>query len=305
VTDAAVVVGRLPDSVRLGGHLALDGAAARTALATLVTDSADAVAAALDALALTEAHIAFAIRERTVARGMDPSQLALVAAGGAGPLLACGVADVLGLSEVVVPPHPGLLAAWGLLTAPERREAVVTVLRPVDALTRADIDDLKARAVHTLSAAPPPGVELCWSGALRYVGQGFEVEVSVDPAEDIDAVAERFHRAHEAEYGFALPHAPVEWVELRVFWVRPSTSWAFPAPTGSPNDGVCRLWERGRDGGPPQAIEAPLVQRSGLAPGRLLQGPAVVVAPDSTAYVPRGWRAEAVAGGYLRVRADD
>ncbi len=112
VTDAAVAAGRLPAAVRLGGSLELDSAAAVGALGGLDP---------LDVLALAEARIAFAIRERTVARGMDPADLALVAAGGAGPLLACGVAEVLDLSEVVVPPHPGLLAAWGLLTAPERR----------------------------------------------------------------------------------------------------------------------------------------------------------------------------------------
>ena len=69
-------------------------------------------------LALAEANISFGIRERTVARGLDPAELALVAAGGAGPLLACGIADHLQLAEVIVPPRPGLLAAWGLLVAP-------------------------------------------------------------------------------------------------------------------------------------------------------------------------------------------
>ena len=285
VTDAAVAVGRLPAEVRLGGTLALDLGAAEAAL-----DGVDP----LDVLALTEARIAFAIRERTVARGMDPGELALVAAGGAGPLLACGVAEVLGLSEVVVPPHPGLLAAWGLLTAPERRESVVTVLMPLASVGEPTGFAAEARA--RLPGPPPPGIPLRWSAGLRYLGQGFEVEVEVSDPHDVADLAARFHEAHAAEYGFALPEAPVEWVELRAAWEVPATPWQFPEPVAPRReDGRVRLRERTGE------VEASLVNRDTLRPGDVVEGPAVVVDPDATAYLASGWQARVDVGGALRV----
>jgi N-methylhydantoinase A/oxoprolinase/acetone carboxylase beta subunit len=90
VTDAAVVTGRLPAWVQLGGQMPIQAELAEKAFAhAFGVTGGGVIRAALDVLALAEANIAFAVRERTVARSLDPSELALVAAGGAGPLLAC------------------------------------------------------------------------------------------------------------------------------------------------------------------------------------------------------------------------
>ncbi|MGE5073564.1 MAG: hydantoinase/oxoprolinase family protein, partial [Anaerolineae bacterium] len=156
VTDAAALVGRLPEEIRLGGTMPIRPDLARKAFTdTFATDEQGAIRAALDVLALAEANIAFGIRERTVARGLDPAELALVAAGGAGPLLACGIADHLQLAEVIVPPRPGLLAAWGLLVAPDRRESAVTVLRPLREVSSVESTAYCDRAEQGLSASPP------------------------------------------------------------------------------------------------------------------------------------------------------
>ncbi|MFN2195607.1 MAG: hydantoinase/oxoprolinase family protein, partial [Anaerolineales bacterium] len=219
VTDAAVIAGRLPANILLGGQMPIDAELANQAFAgTFSSDPEKIVRAALDVLALAEANIAFGIRERTVARGMDPAELALVAAGGAGPLLACGIADSLQLAEVIVPPRPGLLAAWGILTAPDRREATVTVLRPLDEVLPEQSRAYFDLANQNLPARPPEGAAMYYRAALRYLGQGFEVEVQIDRPEDLDEMKRRFHAAHEHEYGFNMPDAPVEWVELRVAW---------------------------------------------------------------------------------------
>ncbi|MFQ5408439.1 MAG: hydantoinase/oxoprolinase family protein, partial [Anaerolineales bacterium] len=228
VTDAAVVSGRLPGSVRLGGAMQLHPDLSHRVIAeTFQTSGEGIVQAALEVLALAEANIAFAVRERTVARGLDPAELALVAAGGAGPMLACGVAEMLELAEVVVPPRPGLLAAWGLLVAPDRRESTVTVLRPLAQVTPEQAASLFEQAFAGLSQTPPSMARILHMAALRYLGQGFEVEVAVDEPRDVSALAERFHKAHEHEYGFSLPDAPVEWVELRVAWEVPADTWRF------------------------------------------------------------------------------
>ncbi len=306
VTDAAVVVGRLPPSVLLGGTLPIEPELARQAFArTFNADSQAIVRAALDVLALAEAHIAFAIRERTVARGLDPAELALVAAGGAGPLLACGVAEALELAEVVVPPRPGLLAAWGLLVAPERRESVVTVLRPLREITPQQARTYLQQAMDGLSEPPPQNANLMRSAALRYLGQGFEVEVPVNEPEDLEGLAEAFHQAHQHEYGFALPGSPVEWVELRVAWEVPAPEWAFPEPSAQPPaDGQSPLWELRPDSHgelAPTQTTARVLPRRALAAGERLDGPAVLIERDATIYIPTGWTARMTTGGYLRI----
>lgn len=305
VTDAAAVVGRLPEDILLGGKMPINVALARQAFAdTFSTSKAGCVRFALDVLTLAEANIAFGIRERTVARGLDPAELALVAAGGAGPLLACGIADTLQLAEVIVPPRPGLLAAWGLLVAPDRRESAVTVLRPLDEVNPADSVAYFERAFQKLSAPPPTGAQILHTAAMRYLGQGFEVEIPVDDPADIAELAKRFHNAHEHEYGFSMPTAPVEWVELRVAWEIPAPRWGFSesAEIAAPQPRQVWLYESTVGEGKPVAVNASVYQRYSLPLNFRLEGPAIVLEEDATTYIPTGWVANTAKGGYLRIR---
>jgi N-methylhydantoinase A len=313
VTDAAVVCGRLPAHVLLGGAMPIKASLARESLSTNFEVSGDdLVSTALDVLRLAESHIAFGIRERTVARGLDPADLSLVAAGGAGSLLACGVADVLGLAEVVVPPRPGLLAAWGLLVAPQRREATVTVLRPLRELDADDAVSFFRRAEQMLPQAPENigsrAVAMRRTAALRYLGQGFEVEVDVKDPSDLQDLAARFHDAHELEYGFALRRAPVEWVELRSSWEVAAPDWTFPAsaPGGLDERRRTPLWELQKEEGTlrPVEVQALTMSRRALDLGDRLPGPAILLETDATIYIPGGWQAQVVEGGYLRIRHD-
>jgi N-methylhydantoinase A/oxoprolinase/acetone carboxylase beta subunit len=279
---------------------------------TFSTDESGTIRAALDVLALAEANIAFGIRERTVARGLDPAELALVAAGGAGPLLACGIAETLQLAEVIVPPLPGLLAAWGLLVAPDRRENTVTVLRPLQEVTPQDSVGYFERAYAGLSARPPDGAHILRTAALRYLGQGFEVEIPVEDAADVSALEQYFHRAHEHEYGFSMPGAPVEWVELRVAWEIPALQWMFPesASTVDQTSQTAPLWEYWRKEASehelsPQLVEAKVFQRARLPLDIQIGGPAIVLEHDATTYIPGGWIARMAQGGYLRIRKND
>jgi N-methylhydantoinase A/oxoprolinase/acetone carboxylase beta subunit len=242
-----------------------------------------------------------------VARGLDPAELALVAAGGAGPLLACGIAETLELAEVIVPPRPGLLAAWGLLVAPDRREASATVLRPLSSVSPEQSAAYYQHAWESLSQAPPQNARTLSTAALRYLGQGFEVEVNVDHPADIAEIESRFHDAHEQEYGFAMRGAPVEWVELRVAWELPAPEWQFPGQAsqgGQPDRAL--VWESppGSPGGgkqSPVAVQAAIYTRDELSPETRLPGPAVVMEKDATTYIPTGWVAQVTAGGYLRI----
>ncbi len=314
VTDAAAVVGRLPENILLGGSMPIEVSLARQAFERAFPAESEPglVRSALDVLALAEANIAFGIRERTVARGLNPAELALVAAGGAGPLLACGIAETLQLAEVIVPPRPGLLAAWGLLVAPDRRESALTILRPLSEVSAEESSAYFEKAFNSLSAPPPQGAKILRTAAMRYLGQGFEVEINVDDPGDCLELARRFHAAHQHEYGFALPAAPVEWVELRVAWEIPAQAWSFldeeDLPDSQPD--LSTMWEYGPAEAQsgirqPRQVTAKIYVRWKLPLNTRLQGPAIVVEKDATTYIPSGWLAQTSRGGYMRIRKDE
>jgi N-methylhydantoinase A len=184
VTDANLLLGRLP--AELPGGLVLDRAAAASALAGI--DPAAVVE-------VVNAEMLRALRVVSVERGHDPRDFALVAFGGAGPLHACELAEELGIGVVLVPEAAGVLSALGLVAGDERRDRVVSHVRPL-----ADVSDL-----------PHEG-----EADLRYRGQSFELTVPLQ-----DDLASAFHRAHAERYGYADEAREIELVAVRTADVVP------------------------------------------------------------------------------------
>jgi N-methylhydantoinase A len=223
VTDANLLLGRLPGE--LPGGLVLDRGAAAAAL-----DGLDPAAV----VEVVNAEMLRALRVVSVERGHDPREFALVAYGGAGPLHACALAEELGIEAVVVPAAAGVLSALGLAASDERRDRVVSHVRPL-----AEVGDL-----------PPDG-----EADLRYRGQSFELAVPLGPD-----LAERFHRAHEERYGYADRRREVELVAVRTADVMPGPELELPSsepkhvtgPTLVALDGstlwIPPGWEGARDG---------------------------------------------------------
>lgn len=202
VTDADLVAGRLPDGVALPGIGPLDRSAAEAALA-------GAGVSATDVITVVDAAMEEAVRAVSVARGVDPSGLALVAFGGAGPLHACAVADALGMPAVVVPARAGVLSAVGCLAAPRQHDLVRSWPGGTDLDGLEDaLADLAARAV-----AAVPGAEVSTAVECRYAGQSHELRVR--------SVAD-FPAEHRRRNGYARPDAPVEVVALRATARRPA-----------------------------------------------------------------------------------
>ena len=195
VTDANLLLDRLPEE--LPGGLVLDRDAAAAAL-----DGIDPAAV----VEVVNAEMLRALRVVSVERGHDPRDFALVAYGGAGPLHACALAEELGMEAVLVPAAAGVLSALGLAAGDERRDHVVSHLRPL-----ADVSDL-----------PREG-----EADLRYRGQSFELTVPIG-----GDLAERFHRAHEERYGYADHGREVELVAVRIAEVVPGAE--LELPSGEP-----------------------------------------------------------------------
>ncbi|MFP4607908.1 MAG: hydantoinase/oxoprolinase family protein, partial [Thiohalospira sp.] len=299
VTDANVVLGRLPAEVALGGDMALDGEAARAAVRRLgEAMGREPEAAAEGILAVACERMAEALRVVSVQRGEDPAALTLTSFGGAGGLHVCEVAERLGVTRARVPARAGLFSAVGMLVAPWSRVLSRSRRQPLDAAAASAVEavlgELRAEgeAAYRVDGGEPESLVAEPRLELRYRGQSHALAVawSGDP----DAAEAAFHAAHERLYGHALG-LPVELVTVRLHL-------RGPLPARPPAEGA------GAEGGEPAARvgvhgigePVPLFRRDSLPPGRAVAGPALVVDEATTVWVAPGWRAEA-GGGELRL----
>ena len=286
VTDAHAALGHLAGGTFSGG-VRLDLAAASRAVAVLagrLGASPEATARAM--IASADAEMARALRRVSVERGVDPRRCTLVAFGGGGPLHACGLADRLGMTRVLVPPFAGVLSAVGLAVAAERREAVRSVMREAPALGAADVAALEGALADAAGAG---AVRRSWARA-RFAGQGYELEVPIAAGDDGARIAARFMDVHRRRFGFALDRA-VELVSAR-----------------HAASGETRTLQLARAAVASSGTAAPDVPRGFVvdAGGPLsatVRGPCTVVLADATLLVADGWAGRALPiGGWLLER---
>ena len=289
VSDAHCALGHLDPGRELGGGLRLDGGRAVEALGGLPQGSGGAQGV----LTVVRATMARALRRVSTEQGVDPSGLALVAYGGAGPLHATALAKEIGCRAVVVPPAPGVLSALGLLLAPPRFEASRTVMAEVDEDLSGTWSRLEDDVRRELDRQGATGrVTLVRFVDARYARQSHELRIRLDGDEigpvDED-VAELLHRAHREAYGYAMPDQPVRIVTLRVVGRgQPVLSSAPPAWDQGEAEPE-RSREIGVDGA---TVTARVVSRASLKPGDRVEGPALVEQPDTTTLLHTGEIAE-------------
>lgn len=286
VTDAHVALGNIAVN-RLAGAVQLDSEAARAAVSRLAERlNSDVERTATAMIATADAAMARALRRVSVERGIDPRGCVLIAFGGGGPLHACGLAEQLGMSRILVPPFAGVLSALGLAVAPPRRVAYASVMRPVAALDSAVLrslaEDLAARTLGSETIGTKEGLR--WTTEyilrLRYRGQGHELEIPFQPDESSTTLSTRFATAHNARYGFVLD-VPVEAVSARC--------------TRTGEAPAVQLLRRGastwRD---TERLD------DGSANNAVVRGRAVIALSDATLLVAAGWTARALPiGGWM------
>ncbi|SEP25645.1 hydantoinase/oxoprolinase family protein [Trujillonella endophytica] len=317
VTDAHVVLGRIPPHL-LGGEIPLSVPAARAGLERLGAElglSLERTATGI--LEISAWNQANALRQVTVARGLDVRDFTLTTFGGSGSLLACRLMDLLGLPRTLVPVDPGNVSAFGLLTVDVRNDHVRTAIArhaELDlARVRAVVAGLEADARRALDGEGFARGEqrLQRSADLRYVGQAFEVRVPVGGGEldgaAAEEVAQAFHAAHRQLYGYDFatdPRQAVEWVNLRVSGIgpirRPDLVRLSPAAGGTDRavTGSRRVFfDEWRD--------TPTYARSRLAPGDVVAGPAVVAEFGATVPVHPGFAATVDTYGNLLLTRED
>jgi N-methylhydantoinase A len=299
VTDANLVLGRLDANAFLGGHMTLDVARARDAVARLARElRLDVARTAEGIVTVVNAAMARVLRVISVERGYDPRAFHLVAFGGAAALHACELAELLGMTRVLIPRDPGVLSAAGMASAPASRDYVTTVRRvdPPAAVLRRLIEPFRRRGLSELGAegVSRRRVAIRPFAQMRYLGQAHEIEVPLGP--DYRA---RFDAAHARLYGHADAERSVEVLALRVEAVgmadqlprrrpRPRRR---PAPKGERR----ALTWRGR------RTEVARIERDGLLPGTHLRGPVLIVEYSSTLLIPPSWSGDVDADGHLHL----
>ncbi len=295
VTDAHVVLGRVDPGHFLGGATELELGPTRRALRALGSQMGmTAEEAALGVIEVANAGVDRALRRVSIARGYDPRDFTLLAFGGAGPLHACAVAEQLEIPRVVVPPHPGVLCALGLLLADVVLERSRTVLAPLAEAAsdhlQWELDEMGAQARRDLMAE---GVEeeaiiLARLVDVRYRGQSYEMTIPFE-----DDLAAAFHAAHAATYGHAMTARQVEVVNLRVRAtglvdqpaMSPETVEGTTGVEARIGDKVCVVSGLG-------AMGVSLYERERFSPGAAFAGPALVFQMDSTVFIPPSWSAQ-------------
>lgn len=315
-TDAHLTLGRLPAAL-LGGEIPLDAGASKTGLESL----AAAVGLTLEECASGVLEIAAwnqanAIRQMTVRRGLDVRDFAMIAFGGSGPLTACRLLDILSLRAAIIPPSPGNLSAYGLLSVDVRNDYVQTFVTRNSALAPSDLEDvfgsLTSRATESLRRSGFTDATSVYarSADLRYLGQAFEVRVSA-PAGPIDQgfaaeVIGRFHDEHERLYGYCYRNDPsqvIEWVNVRVAGIGTIAKPSVPrVERGTGDVTAARSGERPVffDGW----VDATIYRRDLLRSGDVVKGPAVVEEYGSTTPIAPGYLARVDDIGNLVITKD-
>jgi len=301
VTDANLLLGYLPPDAPLSGEVALDVEAAARAVGRLAEQlGMEPLACAEGIVRVANAEMTRALRVVTVERGIDPRDHALVAFGGAGPLHACAIAEELEIARVIAPRASGVLAAFGLVVSPRRRDAQRSVLRAGASFTAeavaADVAELAETARSALGA---PDAPIAATFELRYRGQAFELAVEAPPDATPERLRELFEAAHEERYGHRAPDEQVELVTVRVRALLDSEAVAeLPAPAGERPEPLRRT---ARLGGEPVELT---VWRGVLPPGTEVAGPAVCELPESTLLIAPGWRGAVTASGAVELRRE-
>ncbi|MBI4083419.1 MAG: hydantoinase/oxoprolinase family protein [Candidatus Lambdaproteobacteria bacterium] len=314
VTDANLVLGRIPDHL-LGGEFKLYPELARKAIHDRIAKplGIDVVRAAEGILQIVNNNMVGALRLVSVEKGHDPRQFALMAFGGAGPLMGGELAALLGTPTMIVPRFPGIMCALGLQATDLRNDYVQTCVQRAGRFDLAAMEGvfvkLTAEADAHLSASGVAAERRRFQrlADLRYVMQGFELTVEFRGAAltqaSVDRLTADFHELHKQLYTFSRPEAPVEITTLRLRAIGLVDKIELPRIATA--EGAARAVSAGNR--PVHFaelgfVETPVYERTALRAGQVVAGPAIVDQLDATTVVFPGHRARVEEFGDLVVQ---
>lgn len=297
VTDANLVLGRIPADSLFGGYLKLDMDAAQRAISSLADEmGVGSTVAAEGIIDIANEHMARALRVISVQKGYDPTEFALVSFGGAGGLHVCELAEKLDMTDVIVPVHAGVLSALGMLATRPGRQLSQSMICLLDAV---DTTELK-NAFHVLQrkaqqALLDEGVDAEhlqseFSIDVRYRGQSNTLNI---PWHDKQTCMSAFHKQHEKRFGHRLDF-PVELVNVRVGVIAEGIDRGIQLSVGEADHSEIK-----HDKTDSMNDDVAVYQRSTLQPGQQLDGPAIIAEPVATTWLAEGWHCRCEKDGNL------
>ncbi len=286
VTDANVITGRLSPSHLLGGTMEIHAELAGKAVSEHIAEKlrVSVKEASKSIIKKVNYDMARAISIVSVERGRDPREFSLIAFGGAGPLHACDLAEEMSISRVIVPQHPGLFSAYGLLTVDLTRTVSVPAMTMKLGSLENTFENLEKKFSEVLNNEGLEKFVLFESVDLRYEGQSFEINLPYRPSNDL---RDRFDLKHKELYGYASTESRVEAVNAKI-----------RAVAGVPKIERKREKVGANRREPPTSREAwisnivtmtPVFVRENLFPGGQGKGPCIIEEYDSTTVVNSDW----------------
>jgi N-methylhydantoinase A len=298
VTDASIVLGYLDPDYFAGGKLKLKPELARDAVARIAGRlNLTVEQAALGIHRILNAQMAEGIRLVSIRQGHDPRRFTLLPLGGGGALHACPLAEELGLARVLVPRHPGVLSAAGLLAAPIEHEASAALPRREEEFDLGEVRrslhalDQRCSALMNDEKVERGAIAVRYFADVCYAGQGYHLEVPFDPdsADSFGTLTAAFYAAHDRTYGYA-PQAPIRLVNLRSVHTAAGLEklqeddWSPAAREALIRRTRILLPDQ------PAPVEAAVYDRAALNAGDTFEGPAIIEQDDTTTLVTPGWR---------------
>lgn len=304
ITDANLLLGRL-GSTLLGREVELDAKLAAEAMGEVAEKIGMSVMeTAAAAIKLVNLHMARAVDIVSLERGLDPRNFTLIAFGGAGPMHAAELAEQVGVNMVIIPPYPGLFSALGMMMTDMKYAYVKGVLKPLDDLPDEFFEDTWKQMTRefdtNLGLKTKDGAatrSVLRSVDVRYLGQGYELEIQAAGQFDRQALKASFEKKHEMVYGYVHSGERLEITALRLSVVVPATKLDLKAleSSGSEIDLESRRLVWFVDGW----LNTPILRRGKLQQGRTVHGPAIFEEYDSTIIVPPNWDCQKETGNCL------
>lgn len=303
VTDANLVLGRIPANTLLAGYLPLDLVAAQQVVAELAGKMAcDTLEAAWGIIRLANEHMSRALRVISVERGYDPADYALLCFGGAGGLHACDLAELLGMKRIIIPARAGVLSAMGMLVSEPGRDLSQVILAPLRSLTDEDIEqrfrsleaDASAQLVN--EGCDEQSLTFRHRLELRYQGQSATINIGWSAGGDHESA---FHLAHLRASGLQLPHL-VELVNIRVSARAPAVLKSIDIRQESQQAKAAVMARM-----PGFTNRIPVRKRKELTLGESVKGPLLLTESAATAWIKPGWIVTPDQWGNLLLGTDD
>ncbi len=301
VTDANLLLGRIPESAKLGGSMSLNREAALEAFAVYGEKIGIGAEQAAEAVIhIAEEHMAGALRLVSVERGFNPADFTLLCFGGAGGLHACALAEKLAMNRIIFPVASGAFSAMGMLAGRQQGEFSRTrCLKLDDESTVASLAELYAELEQEAKAGMQ-GLTLQFEHRMdmRYAGQGFHITIDVYESDRVNLhknLKQRFEQAHRQAYGHSLKR-PVEMVTARLTAVVEQAAVTFPKLYSTLDVGQSEYSDVYGVG------HVPHYQRDQLSAGFSCKGPALIVEATSTLWLSEAWQMHVDVSGHLMLK---